>query len=94
MISSVYKWVSAKLNNITEAQQQIEWQESLDTAVELIGNIKDIQGEDGQTELREILVDLKEKESGHLVNDNETGRQATGVIYSLPWGDHMSTETA
>jgi hypothetical protein len=42
MISSVYKWMSTKLNNITEAQQQIEWQESLDTAVELIGNIKDI----------------------------------------------------
>ncbi len=94
MISKLYNWVASKVDSITEAQKQIEWQEALDTAVEQIGRIPDLYSETGQQQFRQITSDLKELEAATFGKDEEAERVSRGLLYVLPWAEHMGTETA
>lgn len=105
MVSALFHWFGSKVNKLSAARQQIQWQEALDCAVEQIADLEDINSEKGQAELRKILGTLREVEIAckgefEIVEDSEnTGSpigstQHQSVLCVLPWGEHMSAEHA
>ena len=59
MFSGVSNWFSRQIATIEKAHTDISWEESLDTAIQEINSIKDIESEDGKEKLHSIVKELK-----------------------------------
>ena len=58
-IKGVMSWFSKQISELNEVREEIGWQEDLDTAVQKINEIPDIETDIGKKKLTKILEDLK-----------------------------------
>ena len=58
-IKGVMSWFSKQISELNEVREEIGWQEDLDTAVQKIHEIPDIETDIGKKKLTKILKNLK-----------------------------------
>ena len=83
MFKSIQNFFSRQFSTLKNAHTEVSWEEALDAAIQLIGQIReeDLESETGKAKLCKILDNLKQTQQ--RVNSRTVGKSAESAAASL-----------